>query len=82
MTIPEAIQLVIQIRSVGTGGDVFVLNMGQPVKISDFSKTTIGLKGKSPTEFAVESPDQIQIHYSGLRPGKKFTKNYSLTKTA
>ncbi|MBW6477501.1 MAG: polysaccharide biosynthesis protein, partial [Chromatiales bacterium] len=70
MTIPEAALLVIQAGSMGTGGDVFVLDMGKPVKIADLAKKMIGLSGKT-----VRSDDNprgdIAIEYTGLRPGEK-----------
>jgi len=69
MTIPEAVQLVIQAGSMAVGGDVFVLDMGEPVKISDLAKRLIKLTGHD-----VKSPKHkngIEITYSGLRPGEK-----------
>lgn len=70
MTIPEAAQLVLQAGAMGTGGDVFVLDMGEPVKIIDLAKRMIHLSG---LEF--KSPDTpegtIEIHAVGLRPGEK-----------
>lgn len=70
MTIPEAAQLVIQAGAMGKGGDVFVLDMGEPVKIAELAKNLIHLSG---LEIKDESnPDgEIEIHYSGLRPGEK-----------
>lgn len=70
MTIPEASQLVIQAGAMSQGGEVFVLNMGEPVKISDLARRMIHLSGFSVKEDA--SPDgDIEIHFSGLRPGEK-----------
>ena len=73
MTIPEATQLVIQAGAMGTkggGGDVFVLDMGEPVKISELASKMVHLMG-----FTVKdenTPDgDIEIEYSGLRPGEK-----------
>ncbi|XQW85402.1 polysaccharide biosynthesis protein [Thalassotalea piscium] len=70
MTIPEAAQLVIQAGAMGKGGDVFVLDMGKPVKIVDLAKKMthlMGLTVKNET-----NPDgDIEINYSGLRPGEK-----------
>jgi FlaA1/EpsC-like NDP-sugar epimerase len=69
MTIPEAAQLVIQAGSMGQGGDVFVLDMGEPVKIADLAKKMIQLSGNE-----VRSPMSeggIEIRYVGLRPGEK-----------
>ena len=64
MTIPEAAQLVIQAGAMGTGGDVFLLDMGEPVKIVDLAKQMIRLAGKQPGA-------DIAIVYTGLRPGEK-----------
>ncbi|EZH79434.1 membrane protein [Ectopseudomonas composti] len=70
MTIPEAAQLVIQAGSMGEGGDVFVLDMGQPVKIVDLAEKMIRLSGLSVR--SAESPHgDIAIEFSGLRPGEK-----------
>jgi FlaA1/EpsC-like NDP-sugar epimerase len=70
MTIPEAVELVIQAGAMGTGGDVFVLDMGKPVRIDDLAKKMIRLSG---LEVKNESnPDgDIEIKYTGLRPGEK-----------
>jgi FlaA1/EpsC-like NDP-sugar epimerase len=70
MIIPEAVELVIQAGAMGTGGDVFVLDMGQPVRIDDLAKKMIRLSG---LEVKDESnPDgDIEIKYTGLRPGEK-----------
>jgi len=70
MTIPEASQLVIQAGAMGKGGDVFVLDMGEPVKIVDLAKKMIHLSGL--TERTEKSPTgDISIEYTGLRPGEK-----------
>ncbi len=70
MTIPEAAQLVIQAGAMGQGGDVFVLDMGEPVKILDMARRMIHLSG-----FEVKdehNPDgDIEIVFTGLRPGEK-----------
>lgn len=69
MTIPEAAQLVIQAGAMAEGGDVFVLDMGEPVKIANLAERMIHLSGLS-----VKTADQdgdIEIVYSGLRPGEK-----------
>ncbi len=70
MTIPEAAQLVIQAGSMGKGGDVFVLDMGEPVKITALARKMIHLSGLS--EKHEQNPNgDIAIEYSGLRPGEK-----------
>jgi FlaA1/EpsC-like NDP-sugar epimerase len=70
MTIPEASQLVIQAGAMGQGGDVFVLDMGEPVKILDMARKMIHLSGLSVRDEANPSGD-IDIMFSGLRPGEK-----------
>lgn len=70
MTIPEASQLVIQAGAMGKGGDVFVLDMGEPVKITSLAKKMIQLSGL--TEKTADKPNgDIEIQFSGLRPGEK-----------
>ncbi|EKM93878.1 nucleotide sugar epimerase/dehydratase WbpM [Stutzerimonas degradans] len=70
MTIPEAAQLVIQAGSMGQGGDVFVLDMGQPVRIAELAEKLIHLSGMSIR--SEKSPHgDIAIEYTGLRPGEK-----------
>ncbi|WP_235726635.1 polysaccharide biosynthesis protein [Methylocaldum szegediense] len=64
MTIPEACQLIMQAATVGKGGEVFVLDMGDPVKISYLAEQMIRLSGKRPGQ-------DIKIEYIGLRPGEK-----------
>jgi FlaA1/EpsC-like NDP-sugar epimerase len=64
MTIPEACQLIMQAETVGKGGEVFVLDMGEPVKIAYLAEQMIILSGKRPGK-------DIQIEYVGLRPGEK-----------
>ena len=70
MTIPEAAQLVIQAGAMGKGGDVFVLDMGDPVRIADLAVRMVHLSGQE-----VRTPDTpsgtIAINYVGLRPGEK-----------
>lgn len=70
MTIPEAAQLVLQASAISQGGDVFVLDMGDPIRISDLAKTMVQLMGKN---LASETgdPTDIDIVVQGLRPGEK-----------
>lgn len=70
MTIPEAAQLVIQAGAMGQGGDVFVLDMGQPVKIAELAEKMIHLSGLSVRSEKNPYGD-IAIEFSGLRPGEK-----------
>lgn len=70
MTIPEAAQLVIQAGSLGRGGDVFVLDMGEPVKIADLAEKMIRLSGLSVRDERNPHGD-IAIEFTGLRPGEK-----------
>lgn len=70
MTIPEASQLVIQAGALGHGGDVFLLDMGEPVRIQDLARQMIALSGLKVREADSQDGD-IEIQYSGLRPGEK-----------
>lgn len=70
MTIPEASQLVIQAGAMGKGGDVFVLDMGEPVKIVSLAQKMIRLSGLTEKTDANPNGD-ISIEFSGLRPGEK-----------
>lgn len=64
MTIPEACQLVLEAGTIGNGGEIFIFDMGMPVKIADLAKKMIRLSGLEPGV-------DIQIEYTGLRPGEK-----------
>jgi len=84
MTIPEAVQLVIQSGAMALGGEVFVLEMGEPIRIYDLAVKMIRLSGLTLSN--KENPDgDIEISYTGLRPGEKLTEellvdgNYTLT---
>jgi FlaA1/EpsC-like NDP-sugar epimerase len=70
MTIPEAAQLVLQAGAMGQGGDVFVLDMGQPIKIMDLARRMLHLSGLSERNAANPHGD-IEIAITGLRPGEK-----------
>ena len=67
MTIPEAVYLVLQAASMENGGETFVLNMGQPVRILDLAEDLIRLSGLEPHR-------DIEISYTGIRPGEKLTE--------
>ena len=71
MTIPEACQLVLEAGAMAKGGEIFVLDMGQPVLISDLAKDMIRLSGFEPDK-------DIKIIYTGLRPGEKLFEEISL----
>lgn len=80
MTIPEATLLILQATTMGKGGEIFVLDMGEPVKISYLAEQMIRLSGKQPGK-------DIEIIYTGLRPGEKlfeelFYESETLIKTA
>ena len=76
MTIPEAAQLVIQAGAMGKGGDVFVLDRGEPVKILELAQTMIRLAGREPVivndlSLCTSQKHEIPIHITGLRKGEK-----------
>jgi FlaA1/EpsC-like NDP-sugar epimerase len=70
MTIPEAVELVIQAGAMSKGGDVFVLNMGEPVLIVDLARKMINLSGLKVKD-KLNPEGDIEIQYTGLRPGEK-----------
>ena len=75
MTIPEASQLVLQAASIGESGNIFVLDMGTPVKIVDLARNLIRLNGLKPDE-------DVKISFCGLRPGEKLYEELMLTEEA
>ena len=64
MTIPEACQLVLEAGTMGKGGEIFIFDMGQPVRIADLAEKMIRLAGLHPGR-------DIEVRYTGLRPGEK-----------
>jgi FlaA1/EpsC-like NDP-sugar epimerase len=70
MTIPEACQLVLQAAAIGKGGQICVLDMGQPVKIVDLARNLILLSGLRPDE-------DVKIEFTGMRPGEKLYEELS-----
>lgn len=81
MTISEAAELVLQAASMATGGDVFLLDMGEPVSILDLAKKTIRLKGYKLRDEATPHGD-IEITFTGLRAGEKLNEELLLGDTA
>jgi FlaA1/EpsC-like NDP-sugar epimerase len=72
MTIPEATQLVLQAGAMGRGGEIFVLDMGEPVRILDIAEQMIALTGLTPYE-------DMEIVFTGLRPGEKLFEELEMT---
>ena len=70
MSIPEAVQLILQAGAMGQGGDVFVLDMGEPVKIADLARNMIRLAGRTVRD-ASNPGGEIEVVFTGMRPGEK-----------
>jgi len=70
MTIPEAVGLVLQTAALGEGGEIFILDMGKPIRIVDLARQLIELSGLRPDQ-------DIEIQYTGLRPGEKLFEELS-----
>jgi FlaA1/EpsC-like NDP-sugar epimerase len=75
MTIPEACQLVLKAAGMGKGGELFILDMGEPVKIVDLAGALIRLSGLTPGR-------DVKIHFTGLRPGEKLFEELALGEEA
>ncbi|WP_242392037.1 polysaccharide biosynthesis protein [Anaeromyxobacter oryzisoli] len=71
MTIPEASQLVLEAGTMGNGGEIFILDMGEPVKIADLARDLITLSGFTPDV-------DIEVRYTGVRPGEKLFEELSV----
>ncbi len=72
MTIPEAAQLVLQAGAIGAGGEILLLDMGEPVKIVDLARDLITLSGLRPD-------DDVEIQFTGVRPGEKLFEELSIS---
>ncbi|HLE62196.1 MAG TPA: nucleoside-diphosphate sugar epimerase/dehydratase [Pyrinomonadaceae bacterium] len=72
MTIPEAAQLVLQAGAIGNGGEIFILDMGEPVRILDLAEQTISLSGLTPYL-------EMEIKFTGMRPGEKLFEELETT---
>ena len=72
MTIPEACQLVLQAGSMGKGGEIFILDMGEPVHIVDLARDLIRLSG-------LTADEDVEIHFTGIRPGEKLFEELFLS---
>jgi FlaA1/EpsC-like NDP-sugar epimerase len=70
MSIPEAVQLILQAGAMGQGGDVFVLDMGEPVKIADLARNMIRLAGRTVRD-ASNPGGEVEVVFTGMRPGEK-----------
>ncbi|MCS5692549.1 polysaccharide biosynthesis protein [Cyanobium sp. FGCU-6] len=81
MTIPEAVALVLQATGMATGGDLFLLDMGEPVRIADLARQMIELSGLRVRDEANPHGD-IAIHYTGLRPGEKLYEELLISSDA
>jgi FlaA1/EpsC-like NDP-sugar epimerase len=75
MSIPEAAQLILQAGAMGEGGEIFILDMGEPVKIADLARDLITLSGFTPGV-------DIEIKFTGTRPGEKLFEELSVTDEA